>query len=93
MTFKTYVLTTKQGRFPEFQMLSIIVTPSGRIKAERLSFVDFLSSFIKLFVVVVCFIVFFSFWSFLFPYWAVLPAGAFRLLASGPLSWGLQSGM
>ena len=60
------------------------------------NFVDFLSSFTKLFVVVVVayFIVaFFSFRSFLFPYWAVFLAGAFRFLASGSPSWGLQSGM
>ena len=28
---------------------------------------------------------------FLFPYWAVFPAGAFRFLASSSPSWGLQS--
>ena len=56
-------------------------------------FIDYLSSFIKLFVVVVCFIVFFSFCSFLFPYWAVFPAGAFGFLAFGPPSWGLMSEM
>ena len=37
-------------------------------------------------------IVFFSFESFLFPYWAVFPNGAFGFLASGSPSWGLQSG-
>ena len=53
-----------------------------------LNFVDFLFSFINLFIVV-----FFSFRSFLFPYSAVFPAGAFGVLAFGPRSWGLQSGM
>ena len=38
-------------------------------------------------------VVFFSFESFLFPYWAVFPAGAFGFLASGSPSWGLQCGM
>ena len=37
MKLKPYVLATKWGWFPEFQMLSIIVTKApGRIKAERL---------------------------------------------------------
>ena len=31
--------------------------------------------------------------SFLFPYWAVFPAGAYGFLASVSPSWGLQSGM
>ena len=35
----------------------------------------------------------FSFQNFLFPYWAVFPAGAFGFLASSSPSWGLQSGM
>ena len=38
-------------------------------------------------------VVFFSFESCLFPYWAVFPVGAFRFLASGSPSWGLQFGM
>ena len=38
-------------------------------------------------------VVFFSFESFLFPYWVVFPAGAFRFLAFGSPSWGLQSGI
>ena len=43
------------------------------------------------FIVVVFF--FLSFQDFLFPYWAVFPAGAFGFLASSSPSWGLQSGM
>ena len=38
-------------------------------------------------------IVVFSFQIFLFPYWAVFPAGAFGFLASSSPTWGLQSGM
>ena len=30
MTFKPYVLDTKLGRFPEFQLLSMIVSPRNR---------------------------------------------------------------
>ena len=38
-------------------------------------------------------VLYFSFKSFLFPYWAVFPARAFGFLTSGSSSWGLQSGM
>ena len=38
-------------------------------------------------------VVVFSFQNFLFPYWAVFPAGAFGFLVSSSPSWGLQSGM
>ena len=38
-------------------------------------------------------VVLFSFKNFIFPYWAVFPAGAFGFLVSSSPSWGLQSGM
>ena len=55
-----------------------------------LTFNLLLSNFLLLlsFIVVV-----FSFQNFLFPYWAVFPAGVFGSLASSSPSWGLQSGM
>ena len=59
-----------------------------------LTFNLLLSNFLLLllgFIVVVFF--FFFFQDFLFPYWAVFPAGAFGFLASSSPSWGLQSGM
>ena len=44
-------------------------------------------------VVVFYFLFFFSFQYFLFPYWAVFPAGAFGFLASSSPGSGLQPGM
>ena len=49
-----------------------------------------LSSFLLLFGFIT---LYFSLKSFLFPYWAVFPAGAFGFSASGSPSWGLQSGI
>ena len=54
---------------------------------------NFLLLLLGFIVVVFFFLFFFSFQYFLFPYWAVFPAGAFGFLASSSPSWGLQSGM
>ena len=56
-----------------------------------LTFNLLLSNFLLLFLSFI--VVVFSFQNFLFPYWAVFPAGAFGFLASSSPSWGFQSGM
>ena len=60
-----------------------------------LTFNLLLSNFLLLLLgfIVVVYPVFFFSQDFLFPYWAVFPAGAFGFLASSSPSWGLQSGM
>ena len=75
---------------------SLLYVPQFFLKIFFFFFLTFnllLSNFLLLLLGFIVVVFFFSFQDFLFPYWAVFPAGAFGFLASSSPSWGLQSGM
>ena len=71
------------GLYPSFLNIFFIL----------LTFNLVLSNLLLLLLLFSFIVVFFSFESFLFPYWVVFPAGAFRFLVFGSPSWCLQSGI